>query len=187
MVVVERLSNCAVVRTIRVRGRRGINRVSLRTLRRGTYRVTARAGTRVAARARVVVLARGRMRIHRVAHPWQPCAQTQPSDLTRWALAATPTASAGLPPAPPKPKSIVRRTTDTLGAVFTKSVELVESVPPFLYAILGFAIALLALAVLPIRAAPNLRVAALLAYHRELFVLLGTVALIGTAITYALW
>jgi hypothetical protein len=186
VVVVERLSNCAVVRTFRVRGRRGINRVSLRTLRRGTYRVTAKAGSRVAARARVVVIARGRMRIRRVTHAWQPCA-AQPSDVTRLALAAPPTGTAAPPPAPPKPKTIVRRTSDALGAVYTKSVDLVESVPPFLYAILGFAIALLALAVLPIRAAPNLRVAALLAYHRELFVLLGTVALIGTAITYALW
>jgi hypothetical protein len=174
------------VRTFRVRGRRGINRVSLSTLRRGTYRVTVKAGRRVAARARVVVLARGRMRIRRVAHAWQPCA-APPSDLTRWALAAPPTATTAPPPAPPKPKSIVRQTTDTLGTAFTKSVELVESVPPFLYAILGFAIALLALAVLPIRAAPNLRIAALLAYHRELFVLAGTVALITTAITYALW
>jgi hypothetical protein len=159
--------------------------VALRSLRPGTYRVTARAGDRIAARARVIVHARGRMRIVRVGRAWQPCAL--PSDDLRVSVAAHPTASAAPPPAPPPAKSLVTRTTDVLGAVFTKGADLVASVPPFLYFVLALAIALLGLAVLPIRAAPNLRVAALLAYHREVFVLAGTVAVITTAIAYAVW
>lgn len=184
-VVVERAANCAVVRKFRMRGRAGLNRVALRRLQPGIYRVTVRTRREIARRAQIAVMAKGRVRLLR-GRVWQPCAAPS-TDRPRAAIASSPIAAAA-PPAPPqRPKSRVDRTTDVLGATFTRAVELVESVPPFLFAILAVAIALLALAVLPTRAAPSLRVAALLAYHRALFVLAGAIALIGTVVTYAVW
>ena len=60
-----------------------------------------------------------------------------------------------------------------LGTQFTKAVEVVQGVPTYLFFVLGLAIALLALAALPGRAAPTLRIHKLLAYHRELIALAG--------------
>jgi hypothetical protein len=97
-------------------------------------------------------------------------------------------ASAGTaPPARPRSKSTFRRARDVLAVQFTKAADFVREVPPFLFVVLGLAIVLLGLATIPRRVAPTMRLQALLAYHRELVVLAGTITLISVAVTYAVW
>ena len=55
-------------------------------------------------------------------------------------------------------------------------MDAVKSIPNLLFVLLGLAIALLAVAALPLRAAPTRRAAMALARHR------GAVALAGTAV-----
>ena len=73
-----------------------------------------------------------------------------------------------------------------LGARFTKVVKAVRRIPPTLFVLLAFAIALLALASLPARAIPNGRTAAVLAQNRFIFVTAGAVGLAATVIAYTM-
>ena len=73
-----------------------------------------------------------------------------------------------------------------LGERFTKAVDAVERIPRSLFVLLGFAIGLLAVAALPLRAAPNERTAAILAHHRGTIALVGTALLVGVSISFAL-
>jgi hypothetical protein len=193
--VVTRLApDCRVVGKFRVAGRAGLNRVQFRgrigrrVLRAGTYRVTART-LRGATPVRVdlVIVGQpnplpGELAAARAANA---CAAV---DRKGWSSAE----AGGLGPPATTPngtdsESAFSRVGDVLGVQFTKAVDTVQEVPPFLFFVLGLAIALLGLAALPGRAAPNLRLQKLLAYHRELVALAGTVALIGAAITYVVW
>ena len=100
------------------------------------------------------------------------------------------TAAGAVAPAPPSARhseSPFKRVSGVLGAQFNKAAEIVQGVPTFLFFVLGLAIALLALAALPGRAAPTLRIHKFLAYHRELVALAGTVTLIAAAISYVVW
>ena len=60
------------------------------------------------------------------------------------------------------------------------------SIPPWVYALLGLAIALLAVAALPIRATPSPRTAILLANRRALIALAGAAVLTAATIAYTL-
>jgi hypothetical protein len=74
-----------------------------------------------------------------------------------------------------------------LGARFTRrAVDAVKSIPLWLFALLGVAIALLALAALPLRATPNGRTAVLLAHRRGMIALAGTAALVAVAVAFVL-
>lgn len=73
-----------------------------------------------------------------------------------------------------------------LGVRFTRAAEAVKEIPRPLFAILGLAILLLALAALPLRWVPNARVAAVLAYRRSLVALAGAITLVAVAVAYAL-
>jgi hypothetical protein len=74
-----------------------------------------------------------------------------------------------------------------LGTRFTrKAVEVVKEIPLWLFVLLGLAIALLAVAALPLRVAPNGRAAAVIAHRRGVVALAGGVALVAVAVAYAL-
>jgi hypothetical protein len=195
--VVTRLApDCRVVGRFRVAGRAGLNRVRFRgrigsrVLRAGTYRVTART-LRGAAPVRVHLVIVGRPNPLpaelAAARASNACAAV---DRKGWS--STEAEAGGIGPTTKTPtgrdsKSALTRASGVLGAQFTKAVDTVQEVPLFLFFVLGLAIALLGLAALPGRAAPNLRLQKLLAYHRELVALAGTVMLIGAAVTYVVW
>jgi hypothetical protein len=74
-----------------------------------------------------------------------------------------------------------------LGTRFAQeAVDAVTSIPPWLYALLGLAIALLAVAALPLRATPGPRTAVLLADRRALIALAGATVLTAATIAYSL-
>ena len=74
-----------------------------------------------------------------------------------------------------------------LGARFTrKAVDAVTSNLPWLFGLVGLAIALLALAALPLRATRG-EAAAVLAHHRETIAFAGAGILIGATVAYALY
>jgi hypothetical protein len=195
--VLTRLApDCRVVGKFRVAGRAGLNRVRFRgrigrrVLRAGTYRVTART-----LRPRGATPVRTQLVI--VGRP-----NPLPSELAAARAANACVAvdrsggssaeAGGTGPSVDTPtrgdsESALTRVSDVLGVQFTRAVEVVRGVPTFLFFVLGLAIALLGLAALPGRAAPSLRLHKLLAYHRELVALAGTVTLIGAAITYVVW
>jgi hypothetical protein len=71
--------------------------------------------------------------------------------------------------------------------VARKAVDTVTRIPPWLFALLGVAIALLAIAALPLRATPSRRAAVLLARRRAMIALAGAGALLAAAtVAYAL-
>jgi hypothetical protein len=73
-----------------------------------------------------------------------------------------------------------------LGERFTRVTDAVKKVHPLLYLLLGFAIALLALAAVPARYVPNSGIASLLAYRRPAVALAGAAALVTVMLLYAL-
>lgn len=187
--------DCRVVGKFRVAGRAGLNRVRFRgrigrrVLRAGTYRVTARTlRPRGATPLRVHLVIVGRpnplpaeLAAARAANA---CVAVDKRESAAEAGGNGPTANT---PTGRDSESTFTRVSGVLGTQFTKAVEVVQGVPTFLFFVLGLAIALLGLAALPGRAAPNLRLQKLLAYHRDLVALAGTVTLIGAAITYVVW
>jgi hypothetical protein len=186
--------DCRVLGTVRVRGRKGLNRVVFRgrigrrVLPPGTYRITARTLSPRKVRAELTVVIVGRPNpapdVIAVARKTNVC---EPSAQTPEVAAAAPASSGTPPAASPPAKSRVSRVGGVMGEQFTRAADLVREVPPFLFPLLAFAIALLALAAIPRRVAPTLRLQALLAYHREWVVLAGTIILISVAVTYAIW
>jgi hypothetical protein len=74
-----------------------------------------------------------------------------------------------------------------LGARFTRrAVDAVTSIPLWLYVLLALAIALLAVAALPLRATPNGRAAVLLAHRRGMIALAGAAVLVAVTVSYVL-
>jgi hypothetical protein len=87
--------------------------------------------------------------------------------------------------AQPEPRS--NPSEGVLGRRFAQeAVDVVTSIPPWVYALLGLAIALLAVAALPLRATPSPRTAVLLANRRALIALTGAAVLTVATIAYAL-
>jgi hypothetical protein len=80
------------------------------------------------------------------------------------------------------------RETDSgvLGTSFDKAGDTVKSLHAILYVLLGMAIALLGIAALPARVAPNYRMASVLEHQRGHIALAGTLALIVVAVFYVL-
>jgi hypothetical protein len=82
--------------------------------------------------------------------------------------------------------SVPRTDKGILGVRFTKAVDAVKAIPLWLFVLLGLAIALLAVAALPLRATPNGRVAVVLAHRRGLIALAGAAMLVAVTVAYAL-
>ena len=166
--------DCRVVGTFRVAGRAGLNRVRFRgrigrhVLRAGTYRVTARTlRSRAATPVRVHLVIVGRPN----PHPGELAAARAANACVRVDTQESATDGDTIAPAPPpstptsasESETAFKRVSGVLGTEFTKAVETVQRVPMFLFLLLGLAIALLGLAALPGRAAPNLRLRKFLA------------------------
>jgi hypothetical protein len=189
--------DCRVVGRLRVAGHTGLNRLRFRgrigrtILPTGTYRVTARTlrpRGATTTQIRLVIVAQGKPAPVQIAaaRAANACTAAARSHESATVAAAGPTPGASDRPTP-ESKPVFTRAVGVLGAQFTRAVELVEAVPPFLFVILALAIALLALAATPLRATPSLRLRKLLAYHRELVALAGTVAVIAVTVTYVIW
>jgi hypothetical protein len=73
-----------------------------------------------------------------------------------------------------------------LGTRFDTAEDAVRSLHPFLYFLLGMAIALLGIAALPARVAPNYRIAALLEHQRGEIAIAGMMTLLAVAVIYVL-
>jgi hypothetical protein len=197
LVVTRIAPDCRLVGKFRVAGRAGLNRVRFRgrigrrVLRAGTYRVTARTlrsrGAPVKTRLVIVGQPNPQPGEIAVARASNTCAAVNRTESSAAAVSAGPGAGTDSPSSGGDSESTLARAGGVLGVQFTKAVELAQKVPPFVFILLGLAIALLGLAAIPRQAAPNLRVQALLAYHRELIALGGTITLIGAALTYVVW
>jgi hypothetical protein len=186
---------CRRIGRFRVQGRAGRNEVRFRgriggkALAPGTYRIQARAGRQRVVDTRLVVVSRRESAEIASARGADAC--RAPSLAT-----ATPSSSGTVGPTArnkPKPDGGSARPeppsnpSEVLGRRFAQeAVDVVTSIPPWVYALLGLAIALLAVAALPLRATPSPRTAVLLANRRALIALTGAAVLTVATIAYAL-
>ena len=202
-VVVQISPDCRRFAHFRVVGHRGVNRVRLgprvgrHTLRPGTYKLVARAvpGGRTVVDTRLVVV--------RTANPAQ--IEHAREEDTCPTAAGSSTGSAGLGAAgssgggqaisaPGSSKSAAAaarskpaRHQGVLAAKFArKAVDAARSVPLWLYALLILAIALLAAAALPLRAASTTGAASALARHRGVLAVAGAATLVAVMVAYVL-
>jgi len=196
-VVIQVVPDCRQVGRFRVQGRRGVNRVRFRgrigrrVLGPGTYRIKARAlpGRRTVIDTRLVVVTRASKEEIAVARSADTCGSSAGHlDSSR----STVGGSSGAPPVKKSteatpPSGEAENSGGVLGTRFTKrAVDAVKSIPLWLFALLGLAIALLAIAALPLRATPNGRAAAVLAHRRGMIALAGASALAAFTVAYAL-
>ncbi len=199
-VVIEIAPDCRRVGRFRALGRTGVNRLRFRgrfggkELRPGTYRITARTvpGGRSVVDTELVIVtspdqdeiasgrranACGSASIGQSSSSADAVATaSNPSATPR---SATPRDRAEKPPAPEREKGV-------LGARFTKAVDAVKGIPLWLFVLLGLAIAILAVAALPLRAAPTRRAASFLARHRGAVAITGAAVLLAVTVAYTL-
>jgi hypothetical protein len=198
-VLVRVAPDCRVVGRFRVNGRAGLNRVQFRgridrhVLRPGTYRVTARTlpphGVKPLGVRLLVIVGRPNPLPSEIAAARASNVCATAGEATEYSAAAYGAASSK-PPQGPRASGrepSFARIGGVLAEQFKKSIDAVKAVPPFLFAVLAFAIALLALAATPRRTSPSARLEVLLAYRRGLIALAGTTIFLGVAITYAVW
>jgi len=196
-VVFQVAPNCRQVARFRVAGRSGVNRVLFRrhirnrVLGPGTYRLKARTipGGRTVADTRLVVVTRANKEAVARARNADVCSADRDEAGRPASSSGTGKGmSAGTPATADKAArhASAPRVGGVLGERFTKAVDAVERIPLLLFVLLGFAIGLLAVAALPLRAAPNGRAAAVLAHHRGTIALVGTALLVGVSISFAL-
>jgi hypothetical protein len=201
-VVFQISPECRRLGRFRVQGRRGLNRVRFRgrigrrVLGPGTDRIKARtvSGRRALAEKRLVVVSRVNKEEIAAARGADACATGRGGN-TR-SLGATGGSANGAgtshhatggavngKTSKPRPS----RSHGVLGTRFTRNaVDAIKSIPLWLYVLLGLAIALLAVAALPLRVAPNGRTAGILAHRRGLIALTGAAALVAVTVSYAL-
>jgi hypothetical protein len=198
--VVQRVwPDCRRVTQFRVHGRKGLNRVRIRpriggvTLGPGAYRIRARTspgGTRVADARLVVVQSAGKDEIDSLRGA-NACAGS--AGRGQAAAAAAGSAQAGgrgsATPGPGQPQPAAKeppsRSRGVLGERFTRrAVDAVKGVPLWVFLLVGIAIALLAVAAAPLRAAPGTRLAGALARRRALIALAGAGALVAATVAF---
>jgi uncharacterized membrane protein YgcG len=200
--------DCAVAGRFRISGRRGVNRVPFRgrvrgrALPPGTYRIRAYVRGRAVAQTRIVIFDRrplpGEVAAARSSNA---CAREDSRGVTSSAGSAADKsggsasgngASDVLRIEPRTERAGAgshdrgRLAAGVLGARFERATAAVKDVHPLLFLLLGFAIALLTLATVPLRYVPNARVAALLAYRRSALALTGAMMLTWVMVFYAL-
>lgn len=199
--VIELSPDCRRIGRFRVMGRPGVNRVRFRghigrrLLGPGTYRITARTlprGRAVVDTKLVVVMHPDSAEIAsgRSANACGSGTRGQSTSSTGSNTPAQPGAGSATPAAQGKAEKQAEapRAHGVLGTRFTKRavVDAVKSIPLWLFVLLGLAIALLAVAALPLRAAPTRRGASALAHHRGVVALAGAAALVAVTVSYAL-
>lgn len=198
-VVVQVYPECRRVGRFRVRGEAGRNRVVFRgrvgrtVLAPGTYSIRAKAGRHRVVDARFVVVSR---------RDRGEIASARSANACSGAVAATAAASsfAGAAGggsigskgpgaeqrsrADPTARAGSRSTKGALGARFAReAVDQVASIPRWLFAVLGLAIVLLAVAALPLHATPSPKAAAILARRRGVIAMAGAVIAMAGAAT----
>lgn len=200
-VVVQIAPDCRRIGRFRVVGRPGVNRVRFRgrigrvVLAPGTYRITARMlpGGRTLANTRLVVVQRpesGEIASRRRADACGSGAR-QSSTGSPIASTSTPakpgsTTARGQGKGKAEEQARTSRARGVLGARFTRAADVVRSIPLWLFVLLGLAIALLAVASVPLRAAPTRRGASALARHRSAVAIAGAATLVAVTVAYAL-
>lgn len=202
-VVRELAPDCRRIGRFRVAGHEGVNRVHFRgrlgrrVLGPGTYRIRARTLPRGRALVdtKLVIVTRPERDEIASARGANACGSNAQGHSS--AASASWTASGAAPTTPSsgtapfsegkaeKPAS-PSRAHGVLGARFTRAVDAVTGIPLWLFILLGLAIAILAVAALPLRAARNRRAASALAQHRGVFALAGAVVLLAVTVAYTL-
>jgi hypothetical protein len=199
-VVYQVAPDCRRIGRFRVAGRAGVNRVRFRgrvgrkVLGPGTYRIKARvlpAGSALVD-TKLVVVAQPETAEIASARNADACGSGSRGS-TSSASSSTAAKSSGRGPASPsrskaEQKAPTARAHGVLGARFTKKaiLDAIKGIPPWLYAVLGLAIALLAVAALPLRATPSRGAAVALAHHRGAVALGGAAMLVAVTVAYAL-
>lgn len=196
-VVLEVAPDCRRIGRFRVAGRPGVNRVRFRgrigrrVLGPGTYRITARTLPRGRALVdtKLVVVARPEREEITSARGANACgskAQGQSTSSTASAPAKPTAATPSAAQDKAEKRATPSRAHGVLGAKFTRAVDAVRSIPLWLFVLLGLAIALLAVAALPLRATPTRRGASALAHHRGIVALAGAAMLLAVTLAYTL-
>ena len=191
-VVVQVSPECRRVGRFRVRGRKGVNRVVFKgrvgrtMLSPGTYRIRANASGRRVVDTRLVVVSRRDAGEIASARTADACASSTSASAGPGSLGpAAPTAAPRTLPA--DHEADTRPSKGVLGSRFVReAVGTASTIPPWLYVMLGVAIALLGVAALPPRAAQSAGAAMLLAHRRGMIAAAGTTALVAVTIAYAL-
>jgi hypothetical protein len=199
-VVVQVSPECRRVGRFRVRGKAGRNRVVFRgrvgrtVLATGTYRIRAKAGRHRVVDARFVVVSRRDRAEIASARSANACsgaaAVTAGASSFAGATGGTGSTGAGAeqrsrsdttkPTARSQPKK------GALRARFAReAADQVASIPLLFLVVLGLAIALLAVAALPLHATPSPKVAAILAQRRGVIAIAGAATLAAGAATLA--
>jgi hypothetical protein len=205
-IVLRVAPDCKQVGRFRVVGRAGVNRVPFtgrlrgRFLPPGTYRIRARTlpRGRALAETRLVIFERkphaAELRAARAANTCRGADElfdgvtgtgagaklvTGPSLAERNSGVAIQVQSADRERGRGLPAGV-------LGVQFSRAAEAVKKIHPLLYVLLGVAIALLALAAIPVRYVPSARLAALLAYRRSTVVIAGAAMLAAVSVMYVL-
>lgn len=201
-VVVQVSPDCHRVGRFRVVGRTGVNRVRFRgrighrMLGPGTYRITARTRSQKGrlVDTELVVVTRPDRRKISAARGANTCASAEGTGRSAAANSSIPggptaaqTSGSGSQGKADKQARPTERAHGVLSTRFAKNaVDVVKSVPLWLYALLGLAIVLLAVAALPLRAAPTRRGAWALAHHRGMVALAGAGTLLVATLAYTL-
>jgi len=195
-VVFQVAPECRRIGRFRVAGHAGRNRVRFkgrvghRRLGPGTYRIRARplSGGRAVLDMHLVVVTRANKREIAAARKADACARFVPfSSFSAVSTApgaqATRSSSTTQDGRTDKPSGSMERRHGVLGARFSWAQP---GTSRWLLALLGPAIALLAIAALPLRIAPNRRTAEVLARSRGVMALTGAGALVGVGVAYLL-
>jgi hypothetical protein len=206
-IVIRVSPDCTIVGRFRVKGHKGVNRVSFRgrigrrRLAPGTYRIVAHTPslpTRPIMVARLVIFkgkpTPAQVDVASASNVCAPANSTEGAGPFEFGAASSLFGNiGGVTGTGGEAKAAAVRdrggqdwSGDVLGARFSRAGDAVKSIHPLLWIGLGIAIALLALAALPLEAAPNARIAALLAYRRMTVAVAGATTLVAVTIAYAL-
>jgi hypothetical protein len=199
--------DCRLAGTFRVKAHAGVNRVGFRgrigrrELRPGTYLIRAQtvpaSAADVVLETRLVIFpgkpSRRQIRVARTADVC-PRPTFEKMGLGFGSLLATGGGGSSRPEAessasgarPESGKAQRIKTGGVLGKQFDRARDTVKSIHPLIWIGLGIAIALLALAAVPLEAVRGARLAALLAYRRMPVALAGAATLVVVTIAYAL-
>ncbi len=203
--VIRVAPDCRLVGRFRVKGHAGKNRVGFRgrvkgrALRPGTYVIRARTlpAGRALTETKVVILKRKPLPGELAAAQASNTCRSADGDTSSTSPLAGGTGSRagtdsklrvqrGGEGAKPIRVGSTKKPLGVLGVRFTRAADAVKSVPAIVYLLLGIAIGLLAAAAMPIRFVPSARLAAILAYRRNVVAMAGAVTLASVAVVYAL-
>ncbi len=197
-IVMQIAPDCRRVGRFRAVGQTGINRVRFRgrmggrALGPGTYRIMARSvpGGRPLVDTKLVIVSSPERDEIASGRSANACGSKSSGQSTFSSSGSTPvTPTAATPRASARDKAGDRAAPDrdqgVLGAKFTRAVDAVKGIPLWLFALLGLAIAILAVAALPLGAAPTRRASGL-ARHRGAVALTGAAVLVAVTVAYTL-